>query len=164
LVGLKTLKGRFQVNCPLQEWWKNGYCKLKNKCLNLSKTSLPRPFQIFTKKKLANGLFLGLDKLFFVLGENNSKKHFNGLLHLKFIIKLNICLITSFRSVNWTSQTATAIQESTLMQRKTKQSHELSQIVELVKNGLTPAVRNTGGFHFIYTFSIVHIAIPAGLL
>ena len=53
------------------------------------------------------------------------------------------CLYSSFRSVNWTSQTATAIQESTLMQRKTKQSHELSQIVELVKNGLTPAVRNT---------------------
>ena len=37
------------------------------------------------------------------------------------------------------------------MQRKTKQSHELSQIVELVKNGLTPAVRNTGEF-YLYLF------------
>ena len=58
-----------------------------------------------------------------------------------------------FRSVNWTSQTATAIQESTLTQRKTKQFHELSEIVELVKNGLTPAVRNTGKFHLYLSFS-----------
>ena len=55
--------------------------------------------------------------------------------------------------MNWTSQTATAIQESTLMQRKTKQSHELSQIVELVKNGLTPAVRNTGRFQLYLFYS-----------
>ena len=68
--------------------------------------------------------------------------------------------------MNWTSQTATAIQESTLMQRKTKQSHELSQIVELVKNGLTPAVRNTGGFHLYLFYSSSSSSIelhPRGL-
>ena len=143
-------KRYFEINWPLKEWWKNGYCKLKNKCLNLSKTSLPRLFQIFTKKTLVNGLFLGLDKLFFALGKNCS--YMIGLLILMAFFISN-CLYSSFRSVNWTSQTATAIQESTLMQRKTKQSHELSQIVELVKNGLTPAVRNTGGFHLYLFYS-----------
>ena len=49
----------------------------------------------------------------------------------------------SSRSVNWTSETATAINESSLIQRKTKQQKELSKIVELVKNGLTPPVRST---------------------
>ena len=52
-------------------------------------------------------------------------------------------LATAFRAVNWTSDTATAITESTLALRKTKQSKELSEIVELVKNGLTPPVRST---------------------
>ena len=76
-----------------------------------------------------------------------------AFLNLKFVYQTNNFVYIYFRSVNWTSQTATAIQESTLMQRKTKQSHELSQIVELVKNGLTPAVRNTGGFHLYLFYS-----------
>ena len=51
--------------------------------------------------------------------------------------------ILAARSINWTAETTTSITENTLPKMKEKQYKQLEEIVQMVRNGLSKAVRST---------------------